>query len=565
MLRVLTVAALLIGFLFDPSRPLRGAEVIESGTRSRPDFTGALLNGTESFRGRDTTQDIRLKAISYLGQASNLLYLDFDAELPALLKDASGHFHIREANYIATDDARIGRGAALFNRADNRIVIDSPEELWPGPRELGDFSIELWLKPGHYYNKNMLFQKSALEPGLLEGRRKSMEVYIWRQQMYFRLENLFYDATGATHTLQLVSRSRIPLHRWTHVTLTYQASEGRLAMYLNGREERVVLARPGWKARFSRVDRSPIVIGGNFSGLLDEVRIADRAVSPEQGGNHFTSFAPIRGAAGREFQPGGMVTSGVTRLKDEDIARKAHLRYRAEMPVGTILKFWVRFSRRRFDRDTSERILPWYRIDGETEKLPPFSYVQWKAELKADPMGRPTPVLKEVALEYTPFATPGSPRRLRVIQGLTGAGRICLEWSANPAESETGSIRYAVYYGVRPGEYTGRLDLRLENGRLVPIGLQSPEQLPLSRGERERYSNFPERKSRDLANRIRLMIDNALIIGNIKRSGRRDMPLLENDRAYYFAVTAYTRYRQVKLESKHSDEVSTVLKPRPDL
>lgn len=558
--RAVCVLAILLASL---TAGLPAAELLEDGTRREPEFQGVLLRGAETFRGRDTTRDIRLRAASYLGDADNILYLDFDAELPALLKDSSGHYRIREASYIPTRDARIGRGAALFNRADNRILIHSPEELWPGPRELSDFTIEMWLKPGHYYNKNLLFEKSSLETGLREGRRKSLEIYIQRERVHVRLENLFADETGADHTLELVSRAKIPLQRWTHLTFSYRVSRNRLAMYLNGREERVVLARPGWKARFGRIDRTPIVIGGNYSGLLDELRIAGRALSPEDGQNNFTSYAPIQGATGREYQPGGEVISDVKRLKSGHIARHARLRYLSDLPPGTILKFWVRFSRQRFQRDTPERQLPWYRIDRETDKLPPFSYVQWKAELKADPLGRYSPVLKEVALEYTPFGTPGTPKNLRIVPGLTGNRRVCLEWSANPEESSE-RIQYAVYYGLRPGEYTGRIDLRVQDGRLVPLRLEDLGRLPLSAEERERYGNFPELKSRNLANRIRLMIDNELIVGNIKRSGRDDMPLLKNDRAYYFAVTAYTRHLQVKQESEHSQEVSTVIKPKPD-
>ncbi len=562
--RPLWLRALLPLLLLTPAG-LSALEIIENGTRSRPEFNGVHLLGTESFRGRDTTQDIRLRSVSYMGDPDNLLYLDFDTELPALLKDVSGHFRIRESSYISIREARIGSGAALFNRADNRIVIDSPEELWPGPGELSDFTIELWLKPGHYYNKNMIFQKAALEPGMLAGEKKSLELFIQREHVYFHLENLFTDENNKKNSLTLVSRETIPLGRWTHLTLTYQAGRNRLAMYLNGREDRVIQTVGGWRAGFSKIDRSPLVIGGNYSGHLDEFRISGRAISPERGENNFTTYAPMQGDAGREFQPGGEVLSEVTRLKEGRIARTAKLRYSADLPTGTILKFWVRFSRQRFDRDTPERLLPWYRVDRMTDKLPPFSYVQWKAELKADPLGHQTPVLKEVAVEYSPFETPGAPKQIQIVPGLTGDRQICLEWSANPQGTPGQGMRYSVYYGVRPGEYTGMIQLRVQDGRTLPIELQKTNQLPLSATERVRYSNFPEMKEKILANRVRLIIDNDLIIANMKRSGRLDMPLLENDRAYYFAVTAFTLNRDLKQESDHSQEISTVLKPRPDL
>ena len=85
--------------------------------------------------------------------------------------------------------------------------------------------------------------------------------------------------------------------RWTNVALTYDGALQRL--YVNGR----IVSTHAATGRIETPD-NPLWIGGNhpygehFDGLLDEIRVYDRALSPEEIRHDMT--APVRPARGLE-------------------------------------------------------------------------------------------------------------------------------------------------------------------------------------------------------------------------------------------------------------------------
>jgi len=575
------VALLVLCVLFLP--PSLESEVIEMGTRRVPRFGRLRLGGTEIFQGGDSTRDIRLRSRSHTASPDNLLHLDFDARLPALLRDAAGNFSIRQSSYIFTSDARAGRGAALFNRLENRIVINSPEELWPGTGAMADFSIEMWLKPAHFGRQNMIFRKSGLETSFTDGIPRGIEIFTRHQRIIFFCRNLFRDSRGRLRTVRLNSRTGLVTGRWVHFLVSFRASSGKLVMYLNGREERVRFARDRsgvWPAGFGRLDRSPMVIGESYVGIIDEFRIAGTA-HDFPGKTAHTAYRPLRYDAMHLIgeQKTGFAVSEVIALPRSHISRRARLRYRSLEPGGSALNFWIRTSLRPFRADASPRRLPWRRLHNGADKLAAFSHFQWKAELRPDPDGKFTPVLKEIRLAYVPHQRPVTPRNLHVVtegprngRDLFPSRQACLEWSRNPeprVHSERGG--YFVYYGVRPGEYLGRLVYR-ENarGQLVPINTPAAENMPITESERKLRRFRPRAFRRTLGGRMRLLITNDLIERNIIRLRREGadarMPLLRNNRTYYFAVSAYFRtIDDILLESRLSREAMAVLRDRPDL
>jgi hypothetical protein len=73
--------------------------------------------------------------------------------------------------------------------------------------------------------------------------------------------------------------AEVPLNKWTHLALAYDGKEATL--YVNGKEaarQRIGRSLP---KSFSRV-----AVGSHFLGALDDVRISDEALAPEQLGLH---------------------------------------------------------------------------------------------------------------------------------------------------------------------------------------------------------------------------------------------------------------------------------------
>ncbi len=542
------------------------AETLESGSRRNPDFAGVMLDRTEKFRGDDTTQDIRLSHFNYAEDPGNILFLNFDNELPFLLKDISGNFAIRESNYIFTADSRIGRGAALFNRIGNKIVIGSPEELWPGTGPLDDFTMELWINPGYFYRNNTVFKKV----GMMEGVKRGIELSIHDDRAHFSLYNMFEDGEENRHTIELRSISRIPIKEWSHIAVAYRAAEGRLLMTLNGREEGTANARGRsgvWRASFHPLDRSPLILGESYSGIIDDFRITSE-FSPDAGGSALFPPVHVNAVNARSEQMTGSVVSSVLAPARGRKSAYGRLAYSADMPPGTGIDFLIRYDTKPFTVDTPEDVIPWRRIDIRTDRIPPFSYLQWKARLRGEADGRATPVLKEVKLDFAPIFAPHTPTNLRSVPELTQDRVVCLEWSKSPEGSVQQTGGYYVYYGLRPGEYLGRLDYRFggagpERIRHIPLPSE------LTRGELQESKEHPDSLNRKLHNKIRLLITNEIIERNMvqrMRDGRPvTLPLLDNNRTYYFSVSAYNEPNAPDQESAQAAEIHVDVKPKPDL
>ncbi len=536
-------ALFLVPALLIPSI-LRG-ETFTEGTTAQPEFT-ATLYGVESFRATDSTRDLRLSPIA---SSDAILQLRFEETVPALLRDSAGNYRVR-ANYVPGKDGPMG-GFARFVRPENRIELSSPRELWPSS---GDFTIEFWIQPVIFYTRNSIFKKISM----LGGEKRGVEVYLESGRLKASFFDLFEDEQGERHTITLSSLAPLTGQKWAHVSVSYEASTGRVALYLDNREQSVQFAadsRSIWNASFQKLDRSPIVIGDNYFGALDEVSISDRVLSPEE---HPRTRLPSVHISDVSYRPTQRSGIAVSRVIDAGESSSGRFRYAADEPPGTSIQFFIRTSEHAFLADAPDAgPLAWKRIRTATDSIPRFRFFQWKAVFNADPAGQLSPVLREVSLKNIELLPPSRPGGLRVIEELSSGNSVCLEWRKIPDPEIEESGGYIVYYGLRPGEYLG--SIRIQNGKAIRH--ISPERMPMTKEEKRRAGFDQTGLLRELSGRMRLVIDNRTIEENIRGKRRGNMPFLREDRAYYFAVSAYTG----EGESAQSKEAVTVLRPEPDL
>jgi len=91
----------------------------------------------------------------------------------------------------------------------------------------------------------------------------------------------------------LLSASALPLNAWSHLAATYDGAVARL--FVNGTE---VASRP--QTGSMTVSADPLTIGGNtysgqnWSGLIDEVRIYNRALSSTEIQTDMTTPITVR-------------------------------------------------------------------------------------------------------------------------------------------------------------------------------------------------------------------------------------------------------------------------------
>lgn len=520
------------------------AETIDEGGASHPGFT-ATLYGAESFRATDSTQDLRLAPAP---ASDAILQLRFE-EPSSILKDSAGNFKVR-ANYVAQKNGPMG-GFARFIKPENRIELSSPRELWPSD---GDFSVEFWIEPVIFYSRNSIFKKVSL----LGGQKRGMEIYLESGRLKASFFDLFEDTDGQRHSITLSSHSALPGSRWSHVTLTYDASSGKLALFVDNQEQMVSYAADAtgvYRASFHPLDRSAIVIGENYFGSLDEFLITGSAISPEE---HPRTRLPSVHISDVSFRPTQQSGMAISEVYDAGSSSSGRFRYTADEPAGSSIQFFIRFSEHAFNSDAPDAgSLKWKRIRNQTDNIGRFRFFQWKALFNADPTGSVSPVLRETTLTRFALEPPARPGGLRAIEELSGGDSVCLEWRNVPEpeiESEGG---YIVYYGLKPGEYLGHV--RIQNGK--PIRPLAPEKMQLTKEEKRRTQYQSSVVMRELSGRTRFMLDNRTIEENIRGKKKGNMPFLRPDRTYYFAVSAYTSQG----ESEQSKETVAVLRPAPDL
>lgn len=134
---------------------------------------------------------------------------------------------------------------------------------------LGDaFTIEAWVWPAtattestsHVLRKTGAFELHALEPTNTRPR----------------LELRTTDGSGP-HVVE--AGASLSAMQWTYVAVTYQASDGMLALYRNGELEDSLLVGGDAEGRAVATTDTVVQMGRNLNGLLDEVRVSSIARS----------------------------------------------------------------------------------------------------------------------------------------------------------------------------------------------------------------------------------------------------------------------------------------------
>lgn len=148
-----------------------------------------------------------------------------------------------------------------------------------GPLELPDaealaladaFTIEAWVWPAtattestsHVLRKTGAFELHALEPTNTRPR----------------LELRTADGSGP-HVVE--AGASLTAMQWTYLAVTYQASDGMLALYRNGELEDSLLVGGDAAGRAVATSDAVVQMGRNLNGMLDEVRVSSTARSAE--------------------------------------------------------------------------------------------------------------------------------------------------------------------------------------------------------------------------------------------------------------------------------------------
>ncbi len=231
---------------------------------------------------------------------------------------------------------------------------------------------------------------------------------------------------------------------------------------------------------------SSLAVAGDYSGLLDELRISRRWIEKP-------ALRPLGRDPGLVLSPVVDLGFGNSRL----LAAEA----RSTTPGASSVELYYRIA----DSWAAWRLddPPWLPFRSG-EALPDSArgrYLQFRAELYPDGGGRLGPSLSSIGLRYEPDPPPPPPARLAA-EPRNGA--IELRWSRVPESDLAG---YLVYYGDAPGEYFGTgaaegpspidagaatslLVSGIANGRLLYFAVAAYDSAALRGGSASRAGEF---------------------------------------------------------------------------
>jgi len=456
-------------------------------------FINCRKHNVRLFRGRDGYLSAAFAHNEYPAAGSGLL-LHFNrvvgGRFPALGRG-------RVASQRVLIDRRApysGRGSALFLWPSHYVdLMPTAGSIFLEAENIGSFSIEFWLYPFSNYNGEEVFSRYG--PFTLENGKAvfgGIRCVFYQERLHWVFRKFFRDSGGEYRDVVITARTRTALRTWQHMALVYDHSSGKLAFSINGVEDTVL-----WLTENSSYGGSPLLPA--FHRNLHMLPRIGRSYLGKMDEFRISRTA-VRNFRINRFLPGQAMVSSEVYDMGSSHSRLDALEARVSASNGTAVLLEYRLSDTIFTRDDLR--IPWIRVRNGERRFPSGRfgrYLQWRALLLGADSGRYSPQLSQVKVQYTQARKIARPTGL---VATAGDRKVVLRWAPN-----MGRIHgYRIYVGTKSGHYLNRNPIHVP---LVTISSSRPE---------------------------------FVVYG------------LENDRLYYFAITAYDK-RGLGHESRFSKEV----------
>ena len=395
------------------------------------------------------------------------IFIDFDDNM----LDKTGS-HIVEF----TDDIKyvegMNNGKAIFlSRQDSRVMINMVPEnaTFFNNNFSGSFTVEFYLKPfKENLNATVLdFIAIYREDGEIKNTSISATIYggklVWDFSVFFKRGDDFINVA-------MQKGSYIKIGEWSHHSVSFDATTGRLVKYLNGLEEEVVYVTTsgqnygGVFTPYLPANTSvPLYLGGGFLGAIDSFSM-------------ITEYK--RNFDLTVFNPSGEIVSDIIKINDDN-AYLESINLDSLADNGTDVMLYYRSSERYFL--ASDNRIEWKHINSKEDlNYLNFKYIQVKAVLLSDATRKYTPILNSINIVYDILEKPAPPTSFKV-RPMNGA--VELTWESVHNNSAAG---YKIYYSTKPGVYNEFNDVpiivgnekkcvidNLENGKLYYFNITS--------------------------------------------------------------------------------------------
>ncbi|MDR0474098.1 MAG: hypothetical protein LBH43_10560 [Treponema sp.] len=367
-----------------------------------------------------------------------------------LARSAGGAIRFFAGNSTGSPDA-LQKGGPI-------VIRPGRDSLFAPHNRAGDFSIEFWLFPLNLESGEQLISWSSSRPKAQGGGYiiERIQCTVSKNRLLWEFNDFFSNPHGSDNINISFSGSRVIPKDWSHHLIRFDSGTGLLEYLVDGRLEALDYAsssrREGGEVYTPLIGNDgSLVLGGRFSGLIDEFRIYSSFLE-----NPALSKFPQEGRAQTKTLDLGSISSRVIKIEAFGGRTGSKSRNPANYYAGdgnlkfgdhSEIQFFIRVNNSPYGWDN----IPWIPVR-PGEKLPSEiigRYIQAAADFYSSGNGESTPYLDELRIIYKGADLPRPPAMLSAIPA---DGAVELSWRAS-ASGNTGG--YLVYFGTSENEYFG--------------------------------------------------------------------------------------------------------------
>lgn len=406
------------------------------------------MNGITTGKGRFgyTSLELSRNSPSVSNYTDLLLHFE-DKEM----NDSTGNYEIAGNDFILTDNAVIGKGAALSRGTGKGMLLRGrPGTMFGGGGRIGSFSIEFWLAPSIAENGERFLSWRSSRNMDNYSMYQTITATFSNNHLEWNFSNVFEGYTKNGGDVILSGTSTIIPDVWTRHKISYNEETGLLEYRMNGQTESLVyLTSTGHEGGdiYQMVLGVPadVALCPQYTGRIDDFRIVEMQ-SGEKSEDVSNSYDADRYDLYR-VEGGRFETRPIRVLMGSQLNSIDTI---MDIPPQTAVRLYVRSGDNYFAwTDSSPEWLPVE--SGSVISHVSGQFFQVAADLLPDGGGRTTPSITQLSLHYTETNPPLPPFSVRAVPG---DGCVTVNWNYSADESAGG---YYVYYGERPGEYLGRI------------------------------------------------------------------------------------------------------------
>ncbi|MCS6971611.1 MAG: hypothetical protein NZL89_01165 [Leptospiraceae bacterium] len=394
--------------------------------------------------------------------------LDFDQ--PGLMRNPAHQSLLVSQNLIRRATTTLSKHAGQFSLPQHGIRLLLPDYLhFSGNDSIsGDFSFFCEIEP-ESADATLLYREN-----FFAGRQFLFSIVLRNNRVIVQLENLLYAHAKETEyfeNLTLRSMDKIRSRKRNQLLLTYREAEGKIALYLNGREQASQILPRDTKRHFvlrlSPLKKAPLLLFSPYRGYADNVIFTNRLLLPQDA----PDFGALKPYGDRYQQRTGRFFS---KIFDFGYSQSYLVRIDAtkEQTNENALELGFRCTDRRYDPGTDTTHLPIQPLHKAAGMR--CRFVQLSALFRSDNAGETSPLLKKVVIEFRPNPPPARPQKLKILSVQNETLEAEIQPNNEPDVINGG--RYMLYYGHVRYKPEGAVYFRDFNssGEGIPIAHAAP-------------------------------------------------------------------------------------------